>query len=104
VGSLEQVEAVLPHQRPDPADVGNVVQALTEHRVAHRLAGAVGHRADEGGDRGQGRRLALPPADVPPGRDPDQQQILAAVADVEDLGHRAGEEIDRLDLHRFLRG
>jgi hypothetical protein len=30
---------------------------------------------------------------------PDQQQILAAVADVEHLRHRQVVEIDRLDPH-----
>ena len=96
---LQQIEAVGADEIADAVDVGDVVERLPEHRVAHRLAGAVRHGADEAGDGDQRRGLALAPADVRPGLQPDQQQILAAVADVEHLRHRQVVEIDRLDPH-----
>jgi hypothetical protein len=96
---LQEIEAVVPDELADAGDVRGLVEPLAEHRSEHGLAGAVRHRADEGGDRRQRGRLALAPADVLTGLDPDQAEVLAAVPDVEDLRHGKVVGVDGLDLH-----
>ena len=53
----------------------------------------------EGGDRGQRRGFALAPADMPAGRDPHQQRILAAICLGRYLWHRQVEQVDRVNFH-----
>ena len=95
VGCLQEIEAVGADEIADAVDIGNVVEGLPKDGVAHRFAGAVRHGADEAGDGDQRRGLTLAPPDVRSRLQPDQQQILAAVADVEHLRHRQVVEIDR---------
>ena len=76
------------------------IDVLPQHRSRHRLAGGVRHRAVPGGDGHQRRGLALAPADQSAGTDAHQQGVLAAVADITDLGHREVEEINGFDFHR----
>ena len=83
---------------PDPSI------ALAEHRGADRPAGAVRHRADEGGDRDERRGLAFAPADMAAGGDAHEQRVLAAVGLGRDLRHGQIEEVDRFDLHLRLTG
>ena len=99
VRRLQDILAVGANEIADAVDIGHVVEGLPEHRVTHRFAGAVRHGADEAGDGDQRRGLTFAPADVRPRLQPDQQQVLAAVADVEHLRHRQVVEIDRLDPH-----
>jgi hypothetical protein len=70
---LQEIKAVGADQITDSVNIGNVVEGLAEHRVAHRFAGAVRHRADETGDGDQRRGLTFPPADVRPGLQSDQE-------------------------------
>ena len=96
---LQQVEALRAHEVADAADVGSIVQPLAEHRCADGLAGAVRERADERCDRRERCRLALAVALEAPAAHAHEQGVLAAVADVEHLGHREVEELDRLNAH-----
>ena len=51
----------------DARDVGGIVDRAVQHRSANRPAGAVRHRAYEGGDGHERRGLALAPADMAAG-------------------------------------
>src|SRR3546814_3180289 len=51
----------------------------------------------EGGNGRQRRRFAFAPADMPAGRDPDDERILAAVGVRGDLRHGKIEKINGLD-------
>jgi hypothetical protein len=59
VGGLQHIHAVVGHIGGNRRDVGRRSSRAPQHRRRHRLAGAMRHRADEGRDRGQRRRLAF---------------------------------------------
>jgi len=62
------------------------------------------HRAYEGGDGGEGRCFALPPARKLAGANPHQERILASIAGVGYVRHGQIEEIDGFDFHDSLKG
>src|SRR5579871_1267960 len=101
MGCLQQIHAVEGESRSHPLDVLRPVDPLAENRSGYRAAGAVGHRTDEGGDRGQRGGLAFSPADMAAGGDANHQGILAAVAGRGHHGHGEIEEIYAVDFHRF---
>src|ERR1035437_5386246 len=100
VVGLQEVQAVCPHGVDDFGDILHSVQLLPQYRVENWVAGAVGHRTDQAGDGGQGGCLALAPSGESSRADPSQDHVLASVADVQDLGHGKGEQIDGFDLHK----
>ena len=73
VRGLQQVHAFELDGGSEPVDVGRRVDLLAEHHRLDRLAGAVRHRRDIGGDRGQRRRLAFAPAGDAVGGDAHEQ-------------------------------
>src|SRR5690242_4491681 len=96
---LQKVETVAADQPGDAPDICDVVERLAQHGVQHRLAGAVRARADRGCDGGEGRGLALAPADMTAARDAHEERVLTAVALEGDFRHRKIEEIDSVDPH-----
>ena len=75
------------------------VERLPEHRVADRPADAVRHRADEGGDGRQRRRLALAPADMAAAATRTSSASWLPSASVVTTRHGEVEEVDGFDLH-----
>ena len=104
MGGLQQVHAFHLDGGAHGGDVGGRVDALAEDDVAHRLAGAMRHGRHEGGNGDQRRGLAFAPAFMTIGHDAHDEGILAAVADVLDLGHGEIEEVDGVDAHDGLAG
>ena len=104
VGGLEEVHAFHLDGGTHGGDVGGAVDLAAQHHVTHRLAGAMRHGCYEGGDGDERRGLALAPALVAISADADDERVLAAVADVLDLGHGEIEDVDGIDAHDGLAG
>src|SRR6056297_1635529 len=56
------------------------------------------HRADQRPDRGQRRGIALAPANLAAGGDPDQRCVLAVIGNVEDFRCAQIKDVDGIDL------
>ena len=100
---LQQVHALHLDSRGQGGDIVGAAQGLSEHHVAHRLAGAMRHGTDEGGDRGERRGLAFAPAHHAACGNPHQQGILAAIAGIGHHRHGEIEKVDGFDLHQCPR-
>ena len=102
VRRLQQVHAVIRDLRGHPGDIRRRVQVLAQDRVLHGPANAMRHRADKGGNGGQGRSFALAPSHMAARRNPHEKGILAAICLGRDNRHGHIEEIDGLYLHVSL--
>ena len=84
---LQLVKAVRPHQIADPGDIGGFVEPLAQNRGEHGLACAMRHRGHGRSDRDERGSFAFAPADDAAGLDAHEERVLAAIPDVENLGH-----------------
>lgn len=85
---LQQIEVVDADLVAGALDVGYAVQFLAGPGIAHRFASEMRTRTHPRGDRRQRRGIALAPALEAAGEHVHQQGVLAAVADVQYIGHR----------------
>ncbi len=96
---LKEIEGVGANEPVDAADVFRGFDSLPEDRRAERFASAVRHRAIPTGDGGQGGGFTFAPTGVAASQHANEESVLAAIANVEDLRDGKVKEINGFDSH-----